>query len=138
MAVYTKISNHNISSINQKFNIEKFTSFQGIKKGIENTNYLLKTKNKKKFILTIFEKRVVNNELPFFMELMEVLNNFKINCPKPIRNKKGEIAMDIIIPSLGETVDEGKVIKWMKKVGDEIKEGDVLFIPSYWWYSFNY
>ena len=34
--------------------------------------------------------------------------------------------MDIIIPSLGETVDEGKVIKWMKKVGDEIKEGDVL------------
>ena len=34
--------------------------------------------------------------------------------------------MDIIIPSLGETVDEGKVIKWMKQVGDEIKEGDVL------------
>ena len=34
--------------------------------------------------------------------------------------------MDIIIPSLGETVDEGKVVKWMKQVGDEIKEGDIL------------
>ncbi|MGY8772522.1 MAG: biotin/lipoyl-containing protein [Alphaproteobacteria bacterium] len=34
--------------------------------------------------------------------------------------------MDIIIPSLGETVDEGKVVKWMKQVGDAIKEGDVL------------
>ena len=95
MAVYTKINNHNVSSINQKFNIEKFISFKGIKQGIENTNYLLKSKNKKKFILTIFEKRVVNNELPFFMELMEILNNSKINCPRPIRNKKGDCLFNL-------------------------------------------
>ena len=29
--------------------------------------------------------------------------------------------MEIIMPSLGETVDEGKVVKWLKKVGDELK-----------------
>ena len=34
--------------------------------------------------------------------------------------------MEIIMPSLGETVDEGKVVKWLKKVRDEIKEGDIL------------
>ena len=34
--------------------------------------------------------------------------------------------MEIIMPSLGETVDEGKVVKWLKKLGDEIKEGDIL------------
>ena len=34
--------------------------------------------------------------------------------------------MEIIMPSLGETVDEGKVIKWHKGIGDEIKEGDIL------------
>ena len=34
--------------------------------------------------------------------------------------------MEIIMPSLGETVDEGKVVMWLKKVGDEIKEGDIL------------
>ena len=34
--------------------------------------------------------------------------------------------MEIIMPSLGETVDEGKVVKWLKKVGDEIKEGYIL------------
>ena len=56
MAVYTKINKKDISIINNKFDIEKIVSFQGIKKGIENTNYLLKSKNKK-FILTIFEKR---------------------------------------------------------------------------------
>ncbi|MDC3173665.1 homoserine kinase [Candidatus Pelagibacter sp.] len=86
MAVYTKINKENISYINKKFNIEKFISYKGIKQGIENTNYLLKTK-KRKFILTIFEKRVSNKELPFFMELMEVLNSSKINCPRPIKNK---------------------------------------------------
>jgi homoserine kinase type II len=88
MAVYTKINKNNISFINKKFNIEKIISFQGIKKGIENTNYLLRSKNRK-FILTIFEKRVSNKEIPFFMKLMDCLNKSKINCPKPLKNKDG-------------------------------------------------
>ena len=66
MAVYTKINKKNISYINKKFGIEKIINFKGIKQGIENTNYLLRSKNKK-FILTIFEKRVVKKEIPFFI-----------------------------------------------------------------------
>tara|TARA_X000000368_G_scaffold356204_1_gene298179 strand:+ start:79 stop:1044 length:966 start_codon:yes stop_codon:yes gene_type:complete len=88
MAVYTKINKKDISYINKNFNIEKFINFQGIKQGIENTNYLLRTKNKK-FILTIFEKRVSKKEIPFFLKLMDRLNNSKINCPKPLKNIKG-------------------------------------------------
>ena len=88
MAVYTKINKKNLSYINNKFRSKKFISFKGIKQGIENTNYLLKTKNEK-FILTIFEKRVSKKELPFFMKLMDQLNNSKINCPKPLRNNEG-------------------------------------------------
>ena len=88
MAVYTKISNREIILINSKFNIGKIKSFKGIKKGIENTNYLLRLKNKK-LILTIFEKRVLNREIPFFMQLMDTLNNSGINCPKPLKNKSG-------------------------------------------------
>ena len=88
MAVYTKISNREIILINSKFNIDKIKTFKGIKKGIENTNYLLRSKNKK-LILTIFEKRVSNREIPFFMQLMGSLNNSGINCPKPLKNKKG-------------------------------------------------
>ena len=57
MAVYTKINKNDVASINDQFDIEKIIHFKGIKKGIENTNYLLKT-TKNKFILTIFEKRV--------------------------------------------------------------------------------
>ena len=56
MAVYTKISKTEINIIENKFNIGKISIFSGIKKGIENTNYLIKTK-RKKYILTIFEKK---------------------------------------------------------------------------------
>ena len=94
MAVYTKINKGDISFINKQFGIEEIISFQGIKKGIENTNYLLKSKNKK-FILTIFEKRVSNKEIPFFMKLMDKLNNSKINCPKPLKNYNGKYLIKI-------------------------------------------
>ena len=62
MAVYTKINKKDIDLINDQFEMERITHFEGIKKGIENTNYLLRTK-KDKFILTIFEKRVSNLSL---------------------------------------------------------------------------
>ena len=94
MAVYTKINKKDISYINKKFEIEKIISFKGIKQGIENTNYLLRSKNKK-FILTIFEKRVSQKEIPFFMKLMDRLNNSKINCPKPQKNKSGSYLIRI-------------------------------------------
>ena len=94
MAVYTKINKKDISYINKKFEIDKIISFKGIKQGIENTNYLLRSKNKK-FILTIFEKRVSQKEIPFFMKLMDRLNNSKINCPKPQKNKSGSYLIRI-------------------------------------------
>ena len=84
MAVYTKINQKEINIINENFNINKIKSFKGIKQGIENTNYLLKSK-KKKYILTIFEKRVLQKEIPFFMKLIDNLNSSKINCPKPLK-----------------------------------------------------
>jgi len=89
MAVYTKINKKDISLINKKFDFQNFKSFKGIKQGIENTNYLLRSKNKK-FILTIFEKRVERKEIPFFMKLMDQLNNLNITCPKPLRNRQGD------------------------------------------------
>ena len=94
MAVYTKIDNKDVLSLGKNYEIDKIIKFEGIKKGIENTNYLLKT-NKSKFILTIFEKRVQKKDLPFFMNLMEKLNEKKIICPKPLRNNKGKHLCEI-------------------------------------------
>ncbi len=94
MAVYTKINKKDLSFINKKFDVENFQNFIGIKQGIENTNYLLKSKNKK-FILTIFEKRVLKKEIPFFMKLMDQLSDLNINCPKPLRNRQGNYLIKI-------------------------------------------
>ena len=35
--------------------------------------------------------------------------------------------MDVLMPQLGETVAEGKISVWYKKVGDKIAPGDNLF-----------
>ena len=94
MAVYTKINRRELKYIENNFNIGKIRSFSGIKKGIENTNYLIKTKNKK-IILTIFEKRVQKKDLPFFMNLMFGLSKYKIRCPEPVKNKKGKYLFKI-------------------------------------------
>ena len=89
MAVYTKINNKDVMLLSKKFNLGKIIKFQGIKQGIENTNYLLKNKDSK-YILTIFEKRVRTKDLPFFMQLMDGLNQKKINCPKPLKDINGK------------------------------------------------
>ena len=78
MAVYTRINQNDLNLIEKNFKIGKIYSFSGIKKGIENTNYLIKT-NKKKIILTIFEKRVQKKDLPFFMNLMFGYQKIKSN-----------------------------------------------------------
>ena len=94
MAVYTKITSKDVLSLGNYYKIGKIIKSEGIKKGIENTNYLLKT-SKKKFILTIFEKRVQKKDLPFFMHLMEKLNQEKIICPWPLKGKSGKHLSEI-------------------------------------------
>jgi pyruvate/2-oxoglutarate dehydrogenase complex dihydrolipoamide acyltransferase (E2) component len=35
--------------------------------------------------------------------------------------------MDVVMPQLGETVAEGKILAWFKNAGDKVNEGDNLF-----------
>ncbi len=35
--------------------------------------------------------------------------------------------MDVLMPQLGETVAEGKIVKWFKSAGDDVKPGENLF-----------
>src|SRR5580698_6578451 len=35
--------------------------------------------------------------------------------------------MEVLMPQLGETVAEGKITKWFKSAGDQVKPGDNLF-----------
>ena len=89
MAVYTKYTEEDIRSILSNYSIGNLNSFEGIQEGIENTNYFLLV-DKKKYILTVYEKRVKEEDLPFFSELMSGLNKSGFKCPVPILNKKNE------------------------------------------------
>ena len=85
MAVYTKLNQSKIEDILSNYSLGKLQTFKGIEEGIENTNYFLSVNNKK-FILTIYEKRVKSTDLPFFSDLMSSLNKADFKCPAPISN----------------------------------------------------
>ena len=87
MAVYTKLNEDKIKKILSNYDLGKLNDFKGIEEGIENTNYFLSIDDKK-FILTIYEKRVKSKDLPFFSNLMSSLNKASFKCPTPIINKK--------------------------------------------------
>ena len=94
MAIYTKVTSQEAKIILRNYEIGKLKKIKGIKQGIENTNYLIIT-SAGKFILTLFEKRVISKELPFFMDLMLHLNNENILCPKPLKSKKNKTIFKI-------------------------------------------
>ena len=94
MAVYTKLSKNELIEFFSKYNLGKLINYQGIKEGIENTNYFIQTE-KGKYILTLYEKRVEEKDLPFFIGLMKNLFEKKFPCPEPIINKNGNYISEI-------------------------------------------
>ena len=93
MAVYTKLDEKDINNILSNYKIGKLNSFKGIEEGIENTNYYLLVE-RKKYILTIYEKRVNSKDLPFFSDLMAGLNHKNFKCPFPIVNNDNKTISD--------------------------------------------
>ena len=94
MAVYTKLSENNLKDFFSKYNLGKLLKFQGIQEGIENSNYFVKT-DSGKFILTVYEKRIEEKDLPFFMGLMKNIFNKNFPSPEPIINKNGNYITEI-------------------------------------------
>jgi len=93
MAVYTKLEKEDIDIILEDYSIGNLEKFDPIEEGVENTNYRILV-NKKKYILTIYEKRVDNKDLPFFCSLTTELFKKNFKCPLPIKNKKNEMISD--------------------------------------------
>ena len=84
MAVYTDVSDEELEAF-----IGALTSFKGIAEGVENSNYLVHTESGP-YILTLYEKRVRPEDLPYFLALMEHLAARGITCPLPVKDRKGQ------------------------------------------------
>ncbi|MBV5266695.1 homoserine kinase [Pinisolibacter aquiterrae] len=88
MAVYTDVSDEDLDRFVALYDIGRVLSCKGIAEGVENTNYLLQTEAGR-FILTLYEKRVEANDLPFFLGLMEHLSRAGLGCPLPVHDRAG-------------------------------------------------
>ncbi len=89
MAVYTDVAADELAEFLSHYEIGELLSYKGIAEGVENSNFLLHT-TAGAFILTLYEKRVAKDELPFFLGLMTHLASRGIICPQPLKNKSGE------------------------------------------------
>jgi len=89
MAVYTEVPDGDLAQFIAEYDIGEPVSCKGIAEGVENSNYLLRT-TKGTYILTLYEKRVKLEDLPFFIGLMQHLAGKGLSCPTPITDRNGE------------------------------------------------
>jgi homoserine kinase type II len=90
MAVYTDVTADDLTQFLAGYDIGSLLAYKGIAEGVENSNFLVHT-DAGNFILTLYEKRVAEADLPFFLGLMEHLATRGITCPQPVRNRHGGV-----------------------------------------------
>ena len=66
MAVYTDVSADDLTRFLSVYDLGDLLSYKGIAEGVENSNFLVHTRAGN-FILTLYEKRVAEDDLPFFL-----------------------------------------------------------------------
>lgn len=90
MAVYTDITEEELGVFLRDYTIGGLLSYKGIAEGTENSNFILHTTGGT-YVLTLYEKRVEEAELPFFLGLMEHLARRGVSCPLPVQRRDGEV-----------------------------------------------
>lgn len=90
MAVYTPLTDAEITALLAEYEIGGVRACTGIAEGVENTNYKLETEAGR-FILTIFEKRTREADLPFFMAMMAHLAARDFPAPRPVPTRGGAL-----------------------------------------------
>ncbi len=90
MAVYTDVAAEELAEFLKSYDIGELLSYKGIAEGVENSNFLLHT-SKGSYILTLYEKRVAEDDLPYFLSLMAHLAERGVSCPQPAKNRAGEV-----------------------------------------------
>jgi homoserine kinase type II len=101
MAVYTDVPEDDLARFLAAYDLGHHLACKGIAEGVENSNFLLRTEGGQ-FILTLYEKRVKKENLPFFLSLMEHAAEHGITCPLPVKTRDGKM--------LGELCDRPAAI----------------------------
>lgn len=89
MAVYTEVAEGDLAAFLARYDVGRLLSYKGIAEGVENSNFLVRTEGGT-YILTLYEKRVDRNDLPFFIGFLQHLAARGLSCPLPVEPRDGE------------------------------------------------
>jgi homoserine kinase type II len=90
MAVYTDITDEELAELLADFDLGAPLSLKGVAEGVENSNFLLETEAGR-FFLTVYERRVRADDLPFFLELLRWIAARGFPSATPIADRRGEL-----------------------------------------------
>src|SRR5271156_2820074 len=90
MAVYTDVTAEDLGRFLAAYDIGELLAYKGIAEGVENSNFLVHA-GRGHYILTLYERRVAERDLPFFLALMEHLASRGLTCPQPVKNRAGKV-----------------------------------------------
>jgi homoserine kinase type II len=133
MAVYTDITDEELAQLLADFDLGAPLSFKGVAEGIENSNFLLETE-KGRYFLTVYEKRVRREDLPFFLELMRWLAEHGFPCATPIADREGRLlkevrgkpcalvsyltGLSVRRPGVAHCREAGESLAWLHQAGE--------------------
>lgn len=133
MAVYTDITDAELEALLADFALGEALSFKGIAEGVENSNFLLET-GAGRYILTVFEKRVRSEDLPFFLDLMRWLADHGYPSAAPIRDRAGAMlktlrgkpavivaflqGLSVRKPSVAHCREAGRGLAWLHQASE--------------------
>lgn len=98
MAVYTQLANDDIRSFLSRYDLGTLIAFEGIRGGVENTNYFLDiaphssvagAQSARRYVLTIFEY-LPESSLPFFIDYTDELKSAGLPVPAVVRDRCGQ------------------------------------------------
>ena len=90
MAVYTDITDEELATLLADFDLGAALSLKGVAEGVENSNFLLETEAGRYF-LTVYERRVKADDLPFFLELLRWIAGRGYPSATPIPDREGRL-----------------------------------------------
>lgn len=87
MAVFTPLGDAQVAEFLNRFDAGSLVSLEGVPAGTENTTFFVTT-DRRELVLTLFEQGE-HEELPFFVELLDYLDEHRLPVPGPLHDRDG-------------------------------------------------
>ena len=93
MAVYTHLGAEELAALIAHYDVGELVSAKGIAEGVSNSNWLIETTGADgagaRFILTMYERRIELEDLPYFLGLLDHLSAKGCPVPRTIHDRDG-------------------------------------------------